>query len=107
MEFVHRCLFCGWQRDAGSPTILSPHCERCGCLLASGRRADLAPTLETTPRQRRVNVSAGAGRWLRVLAFCSALLAAMVTGYDAGGAWVAVGALGASGLAATPLIVRA
>jgi hypothetical protein len=106
MEFVHRCLFCGWQRDASSPTILSPHCERCGCLLSSGRPADFSPTLETTPRLRRVGLSPAAARWLRIVAFAAALVAAMVTGYNAGGVWVGIGALGASGLAATPLMVR-
>jgi hypothetical protein len=106
MEFVHRCLFCGWQRDAGSPTILAPHCQRCGCLLASGRQADFAPALETAPRPRRVGPSARAGRWLKIAAFGCALFAAAVTGYDAGGLWVAIGALGASGLAATPLMLR-
>jgi hypothetical protein len=33
MEYEHHCGFCGWRREAASPTMLRPHCERCGCLL--------------------------------------------------------------------------
>jgi diguanylate cyclase (GGDEF)-like protein len=30
VTFVHRCPFCGWERQAASETILEPACDRCG-----------------------------------------------------------------------------
>ena len=107
MEFVHRCHFCGWQREAPSPTILAPHCEHCGCLLDSGRPADFAPE---RPGElglgRGIRVPARVARGLRVGAFGSVLFTAAATGLHAGGPFVAVGAVGAAGLAVTPLLVR-
>jgi diguanylate cyclase (GGDEF)-like protein len=39
--FVHRCPFCGSERDGESETILEPACDRCGGSLRAVRRDDL------------------------------------------------------------------
>jgi diguanylate cyclase (GGDEF)-like protein/putative nucleotidyltransferase with HDIG domain len=44
MEHVHHCVFCGWSRLAGSATLLSPNCGRCGCTLRATTRDDWART---------------------------------------------------------------
>jgi diguanylate cyclase (GGDEF)-like protein len=42
MEFVHHCVFCGWNRPAASGTLLSPACEACGCTLRAASADDFA-----------------------------------------------------------------
>jgi hypothetical protein len=108
MEFVHRCHFCGWQREAESPTILEPHCETCGCLLSSGRPDQFAPHGTTVERRfgRGLSLPPRLARALRLSAFASVLLAAAATGFHVGGAWIAIAAIGAGGLAATPALAR-
>jgi diguanylate cyclase (GGDEF)-like protein/putative nucleotidyltransferase with HDIG domain len=44
MDYVHHCVFCGWSRLAGSATLLSPNCGRCGCTLRATTRDDWART---------------------------------------------------------------
>ena len=108
MEFVHRCHFCGWQREAHSPTILEPLCSTCGCLLDSGRPADFAPEPAAVELNfgRELHLSAKAARAFRIGAFGSVLFTAAATGFHAGGPWMAIGAFGATGLALTPAFVR-
>ncbi|MDQ3740367.1 MAG: diguanylate cyclase [Actinomycetota bacterium] len=49
MTFVHRCPFCGWERQAESATILDPSCDRCGGAL----RAIAAEDVERVRREDR------------------------------------------------------
>jgi hypothetical protein len=107
MEFVHRCHFCGWQREASSPTILEPRCEGCGSLLDSGRVDDSRTDLALEPRfVPSVRLSPRLARGLRLSTFGTVLLTAAATGLQAGGPWMALGALGAAGLAVTPALIR-
>jgi hypothetical protein len=107
MEFVHRCHFCGWERETHSPTILEPHCSRCGCLLDSGRREDFRPPQSAELSfGRGLHVPPRTARGLRVGAFGAALFTAAATGFHAGGPWMALGLFGATGLAITPALVR-
>jgi hypothetical protein len=107
MEFVHRCHFCGWQRQSHSPTILKPHCANCGCLLASGRPEDFAPDRPVQLRfARAMNVPPRLAVALRAILYVSVLFTAAVTGLHSGGPWIAVSAVGAAGLAVTPALVR-
>jgi hypothetical protein len=107
MKFVHRCHFCGWQREASSPTILKPHCECCGSLLDSAREDEVPSDRALQPLAvPRVDVSPGLALGLRISAFGLVLFTAAATGLQAGGPWMAVGAVGAAGLAATPVLVK-
>jgi hypothetical protein len=106
MEFVHRCHFCDWQREAASPTILRPSCERCGSLLDSISKDELNPEnpVERLPLPT-LRLSERAARGLRVSVFATVLFTAAATGLEAGGPWIALAAVGAGGLAATPALV--
>ena len=103
MDYVHRCHFCGWHREASSPTVLSPSCEQCGCALSAVSGADCAaaaagPTL--------VPVLVG-HRMLRLVAILGAALvalAALRTGYALGGPAVAISAVGIAGLASVAVV---
>jgi hypothetical protein len=107
MQFVHRCHFCGWQREASSPTILEPSCRQCGSLLDSGRPDDTATDLAVEPRfLPSVRLSPQVARGLRLSTFATVLFTAAATGLQAGGPWMAMGAAGAAGLAATQALVR-
>ncbi len=107
MEFVHRCHFCSWQRQAPSPTILKPNCERCGSLLDSGRPQDFAsPRPLETRLTPGIHLSSGAARTLRLATLTTVLFTASATGLQAGGPWMGLGAFAAAGLATTPALVR-
>ncbi|HEV2813060.1 MAG TPA: diguanylate cyclase [Solirubrobacteraceae bacterium] len=41
MTYVHRCPFCGWERQAASETILDPACNRCGGALRAVHTDDI------------------------------------------------------------------
>ena len=41
VTFVHRCPFCGWERQAASETILDPGCARCGGSLRAVHKDDV------------------------------------------------------------------
>ncbi|HEX8121922.1 MAG TPA: diguanylate cyclase [Solirubrobacteraceae bacterium] len=41
MTYVHRCPFCGWERQAASETILEPACDRCGGSLRALQPAEV------------------------------------------------------------------
>jgi hypothetical protein len=99
--FVHYCFFCGWRRDSSSPTILTPHCERCGCLLSSSRQ-DEAPASPGVLEVGRARPRPGVAHALKLAALGSLMFAATVWGFNAGGPWVALGAFAASGLLAVP-----
>ena len=99
--FVHHCFFCGWRRESSSPTILSPHCERCGCLLSSSRE-DQAPGGTGVLEAGRARPRAAVGHALKLAALSSLMFAATLWGYEAGGPWVGLGAFAASGLLAVP-----
>jgi hypothetical protein len=101
MDFVHHCFFCGWRREAKSPTILSPHCERCGCLLSSSRNDEAPPRLAAL-ELGRARPRPVIGHVLKLTALASLMFAATVWGLGAGGPWVALGAFAASGLLAVP-----
>jgi diguanylate cyclase (GGDEF)-like protein/putative nucleotidyltransferase with HDIG domain len=63
VEYVHYCVYCSWNREASSLTMLSPRCERCGCALrADGREAfrRIAPSLReaSVPIHRRTDTTA-------------------------------------------------
>ncbi|HEX2087811.1 MAG TPA: GAF domain-containing protein, partial [Solirubrobacteraceae bacterium] len=58
MTYVHRCPFCGWERQAASETILDPACNRCGGALRAVpgdeiervRREDRGARVPVVPR---------------------------------------------------------
>src|SRR2546429_147372 len=62
VEYVHYCVYCSWNREASSLTMLSPRCERCGCALRADTREAfdrIAPTLRETavPIRRRTDTT--------------------------------------------------
>ena len=104
MEYVHECAFCGWHRRAATPTILSPPCPGCGCMLRSARAsaedplaAGLAAPFPAGGTSRAAHV---VGR-LVALVF---IVAAAKAGWEAGGAWLALGSLALMGLLTVPLL---
>jgi diguanylate cyclase (GGDEF)-like protein/putative nucleotidyltransferase with HDIG domain len=63
VEYVHYCVYCSWNREASSLTMLSPRCERCGCALRADSREAfrrIAPGLRETsgPTHRRTDTTA-------------------------------------------------
>jgi diguanylate cyclase (GGDEF)-like protein len=63
VEYIHYCVYCGFDREAASPTMLSPRCERCGCAMRADRREAyerIAPTLRegAVPIRRRSDTTA-------------------------------------------------
>src|SRR3979409_1012036 len=63
VEYVHYCVYCSWNREASSLTMLSPRCERCGCALRADRREafrPIAPSLReaSVPIHRRTDTTA-------------------------------------------------
>jgi hypothetical protein len=107
MEFVHRCHFCGWQRQAQSPTILSPQCDRCGSLLDSSKLNEPGPPPAIETRlMPGIRLSSRTARALRLSTFATVLFTAAATGFHAGGGWAGLGAFAAAGLATTPALVR-
>src|ERR1700704_783104 len=63
VEYVHYCVYCSWNREASSLTMLSPRCERCGCALRADSREAfrrIAPSLRETsgPTHRRTDTTA-------------------------------------------------
>ena len=101
MKYLHRCVFCGARREAESATIVSPHCERCGCLLVSepaGRHEAPEPAAFAPGRHGPL------GRVLGLAAAVAVMLAATATAYDVAGLWVAVCSFAAAGLAMLPFL---
>jgi hypothetical protein len=99
MDYVHRCIVCGWERAASSPTVTSPRCHNCGCALESAHASDVM-TLggygDGVQLPERVVFALrrfGAVAGTLLLAVASAK-----TGYSAGGVAMAVTAVGVAGL---------
>jgi hypothetical protein len=105
MDFVHRCHFCGWQREARSPTVLPPRCGRCGGTLTSIRREEDAAELDLLERISLVRFAATLGVAARLLAAATTFALCTRLGYVHGGASLAVAAFGLAGLATVPLLV--
>jgi hypothetical protein len=105
MDYVHECAFCGWRRQAPSPTILSPGCPTCGCTLRSERAAGEGTVLATAAAALTPSVSPSVARALGRVAAILLMLAAAKAGYDAGGVWPALGGLSLMGLLTVPLLV--
>jgi hypothetical protein len=104
MEYLHECTFCGWSRQAASPTILSPQCPACGCTLRS-ERAAIGTKLPAGPADAVTPwVSPPLARSLGRVAGILFVLAAAKAGYEAGGLWPALGGLSLVGLLTVPLL---
>ena len=103
MDYVHACAFCGWSRAAGSATVLIPHCERCGCNLhAVGAREFERSRTPQSPIHARIGPRGGRAA---VFALGAVLLFAMArAGFVAGGAPIALAAVGLAALLAAPLL---
>ena len=102
---VHRCSFCGWERPAASPTMLDPHCERCGCVLEPAEPS--AAGWEPPAQLRALGSSPKVARTAGALAVLPVLLAAAKVGYSHGGAAVAGAALFVAALALFALLAPA
>ena len=99
MEYVHHCLFCNWHREAASPTVLAPACERCGCTLTAAHAADW----HRSEPVEAILAPAAQGRFVQLVVLAGSLLlclGAARTGYSQGGFAVAVAAVGVAGLTA-------
>lgn len=97
---MHRCSFCGWHRAADSSVMLSPHCARCGCVLAATDstsfeqlRRSLGATASPPTRSR-----SSSARVVRAVVAASIVLLTGVAGYLQGGLALAAVMLGAAGL---------
>jgi len=105
MSWVHRCLFCGWRREAVSATLIAPTCERCGCVLEAVERRAVAgftaPVRRAIrwprPLRRAANVAAVAG-------LVAAVAVAGAFGYDVAGPASSAAAAGAVGFALALLL---
>jgi hypothetical protein len=98
---VHRCTFCGWQRGQGSPTMLDPQCERCGCVLEATDPAAGGAVAAPSVAAERDAASVAARRLAAVVllgAMVPVLLAAAKVGYGHGGLPVASAAMAVAGL---------
>lgn len=104
-SWVHRCPWCDWSREGDSQTMLQPRCDGCGGLLESvpaiAGRAGEASAL----RAQMPHLSPAFGRMLRVALFALLTFSAARFGWDAGGAGLAIAAVGVVGLFTVPLIV--
>ena len=101
MEFRHSCAFCGWHRTSGTPVMLSPSCERCGCALdaAPVGAAQIARAAFTLPPAAMLALRL-AGALLCVLV----LYAAAKVGYELAGGSGALIAFGVGGFALLPFV---
>ena len=108
MEYVHRCEFCGWSRNARSAAMVAPSCENCGCGLTSMRRSDVPdpPVDELAELQRMLpRVDASVLHTMRVMFVALITVAAARFGMAEGGPAMAVVAFGIAGLFAVPIAV--
>jgi hypothetical protein len=102
MEFRHGCAFCGWHRSSGTPVMLSPCCERCGCALDAtmvARDAEFARAAFRLP--------AGALLALRLLGGVLAVLmlyASAKVGHELAGGAGALIAFGVGGFLLLPFV---
>lgn len=99
MEYVHRCIVCGWQRAAESPAVTSPRCENCGCALEGVHASDIVALHAAHPGiQLPEPLRAGLTRFAAITGAALLMLAAARTGYTEGGLAIAVTAVGVAGL---------
>jgi hypothetical protein len=104
-KWVHRCPWCDWSRDGESQTMLKPRCEGCGGLLESIPAVALGVGDASTFRAHAPQLSPAFGRVLRFALFALLLFSAARFGWGAGGAGLALAAVGVVGLFTVPLIV--
>lgn len=91
MNWVHRCGFCGWEREAGSATVIDPHCTSCGCVLEAFAVGDAH--LALPPRPGRLLRGGHAVALVMIaLAVVPLVLVAAKLGYASGGVPLAAGA---------------
>jgi hypothetical protein len=108
MEYVHRCDFCGWSRNARSAAMVAPSCEHCGCGLTSMRRGDIPdPAVDELAELQRMlpRIDESVAHTLRVAFVVLITLAAARLGLAEGGPAMAVIAFGVAGLFAVPIAV--
>ncbi len=99
MEYVHYCVVCDWERHAAAPTVTSPRCENCGCALASMHVSDApVPAGPVKAIALPEPVSRALVKSAAVTGMAVLMLAAVRTGYDAGGPFMAMTAVGLVGL---------
>lgn len=105
MEYVHRCPFCAWHRDATVEAMLEPRCQRCGGTLqaltreaydreqarAARERARLRPKVLGQGARRALT----GARWVVTAVIAVAVAHAA---YGAGGAGIAAGAFAIAAL---------
>ena len=105
MGYVHRCPVCGWRRaGATGTTILSPLCERCGCLLRAERSAAEHSIADPVSPGRARPQGRLAGALVPTLAAMALMLSATVAVYRAAGPVLALAALGIMGLMAASML---
>jgi hypothetical protein len=108
MRYAHRCLFCGFQREAASPTIVLPHCNRCGAILEAVEADRSAPV---AAKRREPTELVALGHRMAPAAVTAGALALMAlaaaAGWRAAGVTVSIAAFGAALLAVSSLFRRA
>jgi hypothetical protein len=108
MEYVHRCDFCGWSRNAGSAAMVAPLCEHCGCGLTSMRRSDVpVPAVDELAELQLMlpRIDGSVLHTMRVAFVALITVAAARLGMAEGGPAIAVVAFGIAGLFAVPIAV--
>ena len=98
MDYVHRCIVCGWQRSASSPTVTSPRCDNCGCALESAHASDVVALGGYDGIQVPKRVVSALRRFGAIAGTMLLVIASAKTGYSAGGVAMAVTAVGVAGL---------
>jgi hypothetical protein len=99
VDYVHRCAFCGWRRDASSEVMLAPRCGACGCTLEASVKQ---PPNETGPGVARR--ASRAAKPLAAMVVAGLLVAAARAGYTAGGVAAAVVAVAAMAFLLLPFL---
>jgi hypothetical protein len=102
-SWVHQCPWCGWSRDASSPTILAPRCTTCGGMLEAVPAT--AAVSAVSPLRVGPHLSPAYGRVARFVLVGLLLFAAGRFGWHAGGFGLALTGIGVVGLFTVPLIV--
>src|SRR5437763_842440 len=101
--WLHHCQWCDWSREASSPTMLAPVCERWWGLL------EPLPEPSGTCAQAQLravapHLSPAYGRLLRFMLVVLMLFAAARLGWHAGGFGLALTGVGIVGLFTAPII---
>jgi hypothetical protein len=101
--WVHRCPWCGWSRDAASPTMLKPRCEGCGGLLEAVPATGGAVSVPSQLGAVAPRLSPAFSRLLRFALVGLLMFAAARFGWNAGGVGLAICGVGIVGLFTIPL----